>query len=395
MSIQLVSISHKTAPMHIRALVAFDEAQRLCLMEDIKSHASVAECVVIATCNRTEIYTYSEKADSEREIFEWVQDCLVRAASAGTDISQVLRFYRGERAEHHLFEVACGLDSMVIGEDQILGQVKEAHRQAMENNMCGTYLNAFFRYAVTAAKRVKTDTKLSKTPVSTASVCIKAARDYVGGLCGKKVMVIGASGKIGGIVVKNLLSDYKPELYVTMRDVKETKTVTDSHSGSSYTHLPYDERYSYIDQMDVIISATSSPHYTLTYEKVRQAVSDDKRRAFMDLAVPPDIESRIGTLPGAGCFNIDDFSKTAKENNDKKLREAAEAEEILEKYETDFKKWMLFQQSFSDIQRVKEETIEDYKTKGIDRAINKLFFKIREHADAKTLESFLDCLSKM
>lgn len=109
----------------------------------------------------------------------------------------------------------------------------------------------------------------------------------------------------------------------------------------------------------------------------------------MDLAVPPDIESRIGTLPGAGCFNIDDFSKTAKENNDKKLREAAEAEEILEKYETDFKKWMLFQQSFSDIQRVKEETIEDYKTKGIDRAINKLFFKIREHADAKTLESFL------
>lgn len=395
MSIQLVSISHKTAPMHIRALVAFDEARRLCLMKDIKSHGAVAECVVIATCNRTEIYTYSEKTDSEREIFEWVQSCLVRAAKADTDISHVLRFYRGERAEHHLFEVACGLDSMVIGEDQILGQVKEAHQQAMENHMCGTYLNAFFRYAVTAAKRVKTDTKLSKTPVSTASVCIKAARDYVDGLCGKNVMVIGATGKIGGIVVKNLLADYKPKLYVTMRDVREAAAVTDSHGGSSYTQLPYDERYRYLNEMDVIISATASPHYTLTYEKVRHVLTENKRRVFMDLAVPPDIENRIGTLPGAGCFNIDDFSKTAKENNDKKLREAAEAEEILEKYETDFKKWMLFQQSFADIQRVKEETIEDYKTKGVDRAINKLFFKIREHADVKTLESFLDCLSKM
>lgn len=395
MSIQLVSISHKTAPMHIRSLVAFDEVQQLELMKAIREHPAVEECVVIATCNRTELYTYSSVQGSERGIFEWVQRCLIQAAKTDEDISRVLRFYYGEKAEHHLFEVTCGLDSMVIGEDQILGQVKNAHRQAMENHMCAAYLNAFFRYAVTAAKRVKTDTNLSKTPVSTASVCIKAARDYVGTLAGKKVMVIGATGKIGGIVVKNLMADYKPELYLTMRNVKEAKKVTDSHYGCDYTEIPYDWRYRYLNEIDVVISATASPHYTLTYEKARANIRDEKQRAFMDLAVPPDIESRIGEIPKACCFNIDDFRETAKENNEKKLKEADEAMAILEKYETDFKKWMLFQQALEDIRRVKAETIRDCEEKGMDRAINKLFFKIREHADTKTLECFLDCLSKM
>lgn len=393
MSIQLVSISHKTAPLKIRALFAFDTKQQLELMAAVKENQDIAECVVIATCNRTEIYTYSQAAGREREIFEWVQRCLTKAAGTAEDISGVLRFYGGSRAEHHLFLVASGLDSMVIGEDQILGQVKNAHKQAMENHMCGTYLNAFFRYAVTAAKKVKTDTELSKTPVSTASVCIKAAKQYVGGLHGKRVMVIGVTGKIGGIVAKNLMADYKPELFVTMRNIREEKSVVDGHYNCPYTEIPYEERYRYLKNMDVVISATSSPHYTLTYDKVKAAVSPGKKMAFMDLAVPLDIESSIGTLENIGCFNIDDFSKTARENNDKKLKEAGQAENILEKYETDFKKWLLFQQSLSDIRRVKEETIKDYENKGIDRAINKLFFKIRESADVETLEGFLKCLA--
>ena len=199
MSIQLVSISHKTAPLHIRALFAFDAQTQTALMEKIRSLPLIEECVVIATCNRTEIYTYSSVKDSEREIFEWIRKMLARTVGTAHDISGVLRFYYGPGAEHHLFEVACGLDSMVIGEDQILGQVKNAHQQAMAQHMCGTYLNAFFRYAVTAAKKVKTDTRLSKTPVSTASVCIKAAQDYVGRLEHKKVLLIGGKKSYVGL----------------------------------------------------------------------------------------------------------------------------------------------------------------------------------------------------
>ncbi len=395
MSIQLVSISHKTAPLHIRALFAFDAQTQTALMEKIRSLPLIEECVVIATCNRTEIYTYSSVKDSEREIFEWIRKMLARTVGTAHDISGVLRFYYGPGAEHHLFEVACGLDSMVIGEDQILGQVKNAHQQAMAQHMCGTYLNAFFRYAVTAAKKVKTDTRLSKTPVSTASVCIKAAQDYVGRLEHKKVLLIGATGKIGGIVAKNLMSDYKPQLYVTARGAGKVRQIREDHRGYTYTEIPYERRYDFIGEMDVVISATASPHYTLTREKVSKCITPGKRMAFMDLAVPPDIESSIGELPGVGCFNIDDFAKTARENNEKKLREAGAAKTILETYETEFKKWMLFQQALPDIRRVKESVASDCETKGIDRAVSRLFFKIRENADVDTLERFLKCLERM
>lgn len=395
MSIQLVSISHKTAPLHIRALFAFDAQTQTALMEKIRSLPLIEECVVIATCNRTEIYTYSSVKDSEREIFEWIRKMLARTVGTAHDISGVLRFYYGPGAEHHLFEVACGLDSMVIGEDQILGQVKNAHQQAMAQHMCGTYLNAFFRYAVTAAKKVKTDTRLSKTPVSTASVCIKAAQDYVGRLEHKKVLLIGATGKIGGIVAKNLMSDYKPQLYVTARGAGKVRQIREDHRGYIYTEIPYERRYDFIGEMDVVISATASPHYTLTREKVSKCITPGKRMAFMDLAVPPDIESNIGELPGVGCFNIDDFAKTARENNEKKLREAGAAKTILETYETEFKKWMLFQQALPDIRRVKESVASDCETKGIDRAVSRLFFKIRENADVDTLERFFKCLERM
>lgn len=395
MSIQLVSISHKTAPLHIRALFAFDAQTQTALMEKIRSLPLIEECVVIATCNRTEIYTYSSVKDSEREIFEWIRKMLARTVGTAHDISGVLRFYYGPGAEHHLFEVACGLDSMVIGEDQILGQVKNAHQKAMAQHMCGTYLNAFFRYAVTAAKKVKTDTRLSKTPVSTASVCIKAAQDYVGRLEHKKVLLIGATGKIGGIVAKNLMSDYKPQLYVTARGAGKVRQIREDHRGYTYTEIPYERRYDFIGEMDVVISATASPHYTLTREKVSKCITPGKRMAFMDLAVPPDIESSIGELPGVGCFNIDDFAKTARENNEKKLREAGAAKTILETYETEFKKWMLFQQALPDIRRVKESVASDCETKGIDRAVSRLFFKIRENADVDTLERFLKCLERM
>jgi len=397
MSIQLVNISHKTAPLHIRALFAFNEDEQLAIMEKINQCPVIEESVVIATCNRTEVYTYTGAENSDREAFEWVQKVLadsIRHASS-EDISSVIRFYYGEKAVRHLFEVACGLDSMVIGEDQILGQVKNAHKQAMTHHLCGTYLNTFFRYAVTAAKKVKTETKLSKTPVSTASICIKAAEHYVGRLAGKKVMIIGATGKIGGIVLKNLLADYKPDIYVTARNFKGEKTMVDGHHHYAYTQISYEERYRYLKEMDVVISATASPHYTMTYEHVSKNIVPGKRMAFMDLAVPLDIESRIGSLDNVGCFNIDDFSKTAKENNEAKLLEAGAARDILEDYETEFQKWMLFQQALPAMRRVKSEIMADYEEKGIETAVDKLFYRIRESARVEELENFLSFLGRV
>lgn len=394
MSIQLVSISHKTAPLQIRELFAFPADKQISILEAINKHPKIMESVMIATCNRTEIYIYSGQKDNTKEIFEWIAQTLLAHVQTEDDVTAYLRFYNDIKAIHHLFEVACGLDSMVIGEDQILGQVKAAHKQSMAHHLSGPYLNTLFRYVVTASKKVKTDTRLSKVPVSTASVALKAAQEYIGTLADKNVMLIGSSGKIGSIVMKNLLSDYHPNLYVTARNADEACQMTDDYYQETYIQIPYSSRYQYIGRMDVVISATASPHYTLTYERVQKKIVPEKKIAFVDLAVPLDIEGRIGTLENVCCLNIDDIASKSQMNNETKMMEVKAARKILEDYEAEFKKWMIFQQSLSVMNEVKSSIIADCEHKSIEKAIDRLFYKVREHVDEKTLENFMNCLEQ-
>lgn len=408
MGIQLISISHKTAPLFVREKFAFSKDVQEDILMELYGSVFIEECVLVSTCNRTEVYTWCRENTREREIYEFVQGVLLRRAQVENqaDIGNIFRFYGNEKAIHHLFLVASGLDSMVIGEDQILGQVKDAQNMAVKLGTCKTYLNTFFRYAITASKKVKTDTRLSKTPVSTAIICIRAAQSYLGTLDDKNIMIIGASGKIGSVVLKNLLSDYKANIFVTVRDLNTLNTgcVSGEPRGrmpAGYTRIPYERRYEYLADMDVVISATSSPHYTLTYDSVEKHLifgrngEAVKRRAFMDLAVPLDIESRIGTLPGVLCSNIDDFGKTAKSNNEIKLREAKVAREILEEYETAFRKWMIFQISLPKMREVRNLIIEEAQNKGLQKALDKFFYRVRESADPKQLEVFMECLTPL
>lgn len=212
MGIQLLSISHKTAPLEIRRLFAFTQEQQERLGLTFLKEGGVQECVVIATCNRTEIYVYAADSGRRQNLFQRLQQILLREAGAlkTEHIADYLRFYQDEKAVRHLFSVTAGLDSMVVGEDQILGQVKKAHEQARETGTAGKYLNTLFRYAVTCAKKIKTETDLSKSSVSTATLAIKAAEEVLGDLAGKKVLVIGGTGQIGSIVLKNLYSRLMP-----------------------------------------------------------------------------------------------------------------------------------------------------------------------------------------
>lgn len=398
MSIQLISISHKTAPLHVREKFAFSRSQQEDILKELAGFVGIDECVIVSTCNRTEVYIWCREAVFEREVYEYVQSVLLRRAGVENqaDIGHIFRFYGKTKAIRHLFLVASGLDSMVIGEDQILGQVKEAQAMAAGLKTCSTYLNTFFRYAITAAKKVKTDTKLSKTPVSTAVICIRAARDYLGTLDHKNIMIIGASGKIGSVVLKNLLSDHRANVFVTTRETSVPGCK--GQEGCGYTIIPYEKRYEYLARMDVVISATASPHYTLTYDSVEKHLvfgrdgESVKPRAFMDLAVPLDIESRIGTLPGVMCSNIDEFGRTAKSNNEMKLKEAEAAREILEEYETAFEKWLIFQTALPKMRRVRDEILADAQEKDFQRALDKFFYRVRENASPEELEIFMKCI---
>ena len=393
MSIRLISISHKTAPLGIREKFAFTKEQQESLMHALISEGGAAESVVISTCNRTEIYTYfEERKDGRKTVFPKLQELILREAGALNvhGIADYLLFYQDEKAVDHLFLVAAGLDSMVVGEDQILGQVKKALEQAQECKASGKYLNTLFRYAVTCSKKIKTDTDLSKTSVSTATLAVKAADEALGGLEGKKIMVIGGTGQIGAIVLKNLYSMKGLSIYTTMRNVTLSH---EAHVKSeSSTIIDYRARYEYLDEMDVVISATASPHYTLTCSRVKEQLVSGKPRVFVDLAVPADIEESIEELPGTFFFNMDDFEELARANNQAKKQAVSQAGEILKEYEKEFMCWMIFQQAVPELSKVKEWVGEEAAKKGLDRAMDKLFYRMRENAEPEELRAFFRCI---
>ena len=391
MGISLISISHQSAPLAIRELFAFPEQVQMDLMHQMLERKSAQECVIISTCNRTEVYTYSEKAGSN---FTDMQDLLLEFAGAAEveHIGDYVRFYSGTKAVEHLFHVAAGLESMFMGDDQILGQVKRAHEQARQAGTCEVYLNTLFRYAVTAAKKVKTRTDLSRTTVSTATMAVKAAEKTLGSLHGKKVMLIGASGKIGSVVLKNLQCIEGAEVCITSRNMRQA--CEDRHHKVTYQVMEYESRYELMDEMDVIISATSSPHYTMTYDKLAKCLKTSKKRVLVDLAVPIDIEEKVEWLPGIKRYDIDDFQELAKANNEKKRHEAMAADQILKEVGLDFERWMVFQQALPEIRKMKAWMLEEAEKKGFEKAIDKMFYRIRDNSSPESLRAFFETMKE-
>ena len=385
MGISLIGISHHNTPLAVRELFAFPAEKQQELMKEMIARDIAEECVIISTCNRTEVYIYTACPGGN---FTELQDLVLEFADAQDveNIGDYIRFYNGSKAVRHLFHVAAGLESMVMGEDQILGQVKRAHDQARETGTCGVYLNTLFRYAVTAAKKVKTETDLSRTSVSTATMAIKAAEQGLGTLHGKKVMIIGASGKIGSTVLKNLQCIDGAEVYITSRNMGQAGE--DHHHKITYRVMEYEKRYELVNEMDAIISATSSPHYTLTYSKMAEKLVTEKPRVLVDLAVPIDIEAKVEKLPGIMRYDIDDFQELARTNNEKKQHEVVAADQILDEVQMDFERWMVFQLSLPKIEQLKKRMLEEAEKKGFERAIDKMLYKLRDHSEPSELYAF-------
>lgn len=314
---RVISVSHETAPLEIRKRFALTKEKQLRLMDSLKRRGICS--VVISTCGRFEVFS-----DSDTELAPFI------AAAAGTGTPELLEASvtkTGRAAAEHLFETAAGLRSMVLGEDQILGQIKDAFRTARENGFTNSVLNTLFRLAVTSAKRVKTDTELSATPVSMAGIGLKAARAELGGAIGT-ALIIGAGGKTGSIIAKDLAGA-----------CREIITVRRGKAGcfpAGAELIDYSERYSRIDEADLIVSATSAPHKTLERGRIRTSVQ--KKRVFLDMAVPPDID--VAEDKNTVLINVDMLQKAAAENNLKKAGEAKRALPIIKKYIDEYYDWL-------------------------------------------------------
>jgi len=369
-----VSISYKSAGIELRKRLAFNENICNKIISELMGSSYVSECVMLCTCNRTEVYFCGEK-DSVNGV---VRVLAHNAGVAETLLSKHLLFFCDDNAILHLFKVACGIDSMVIGEDEILGQTKAAYLLAKENNAVSYELNMAFQAAFACAKKIKTETALSKTSVSVATLAAnQAARmgDKV------NVLVIGASGKIGSTVLKNLVSHKNISVKATMRNRNPGFRLIEDMGVKT---VDYQKRYEYINQYDCIISATASPHYTITLCDLKENLLDDRKRLFMDLAVPPDIDSSITQLRGVNLINIDYFQQLAKNNNDLKLDSVDAAKQIIADEIDKLKKDLIFHTFLPSLENVRESLS--------DKPLEELIYKMKSDASASEFSVFINIL---
>lgn len=292
MNVAVIGVSHQSASAELRELLSFTNSQKIAATTALLD-AGVAECVILSTCNRSEIYVASHNLDADiPKVLE-----LYENVSANTIFT-----HRGLDALTHLFMVTAGLDSIVIGEDQILGQVKEAHLAALELGASKKILNKCFREAITTAKNIKATTKISELPLSIAYIGVKFLKEKLGSLKDKTALLIGA-GEMNQLVLKYLTAEKIGTVFIANRSPIQN----DDYPAII---IPFADRYAKIPEVDVVISCTASPHVI-----IESFAAPTGEVYILDLAIPRDIAPIIGEIPGVSLYNIDDLQEIANRNN--------------------------------------------------------------------------------
>ena len=387
MDIGVVWVNHKLAPINVREAVSFTDTKKIEAI-NILLDREIDEIVILSTCNRSEIYISGENIQQKvDEVANFYKDYF-----GVKDIEQYLFKKTNLEAIQHLFDVTAGLDSLVVGEDQILGQVRNAYFLAMESGYTKTTFHCLFQSAITAAKRMKTDTILSKSSISTAGLALKTAMECQQDLPVKNVMIIGASGKIGSIVLKDALDFQGLNIFITARHELPYPL---HGQDRRYTVIPYEKRYEYMPDMDIVISATASPHYTVMKEHFLAQNPPVKKRVFFDLAVPADIEPEMSQVPETVCYSMEDVQELARQNNAAKLEALPKAKAILSKYEEQFVKNMAFGEALPAIAALSERAQETLGQENAHSLVHKFVCQAKKNCDADEFVQFTKILNKI
>ena len=322
MQLALVGVSHKTAPVEIRERLAFNsEALRLAL-KSLTGRQDVSEAMILSTCNRVEVVAESP---DDRLIREFL--CEFHEIPHDV-VSKHLYSFRNVDAIRHVFRVAASLDSMMIGEPQILGQIKEAFRIAADAGTVGMHLSALMNRAFAVAKKVRSETGISQFAVSISYAAVELARKIFGDLSGKTVMIIGAS-KMGELAAKHLKRNGVSSVLVTNRTFERAVELAQVFEGAA---VPFEHFVDHIDRADIVISSTGAPHFIITKMLAEQIIHRSKNRPMflIDIAVPRDIDPAVNEIDNAFLYDIDDLQQVIDANLKERMKEASKAEEIID-----------------------------------------------------------------
>jgi glutamyl-tRNA reductase len=322
MQLALVGLSHKTAPVEVRERFAFNGDALRSALSSLISSKEVSEAIILSTCNRVEVV--AESSDDKR-----IREFLCEFHQIPQDtISKHLYSFRNAEAIRHIFRVAASLDSMMVGEPQILGQVKEAYRIASDAGTVGMNLSALMSRAFAVAKRVRSETGISQSAVSVSYAAVELARKIFGDLSGKVVMIIGAS-KMGELAAKHLRRAGVSSVLVTNRTFERAVELAKVFEGAA---VPFEHFTDHMDRADIIITSTGAPNFIINRTLTEQVIHRRKNRPmfFIDIAVPRDVDPQVNEIDNAFLYDIDDLQQVIEANLKERMNEAMRAEAIVD-----------------------------------------------------------------
>jgi glutamyl-tRNA reductase len=322
MNIFVAGLSYKTAPVELREKLAVHASRLHCHGCRLKVRANLSEVVILSTCNRVEIYGVTPKVNGNvHNIFQHL------SASAESNLSPYIYVKEGSQAVRHLFSVAGGMDSMVIGETEITGQVKHAYQTAQEAKLTGRVLNRVFQTALQTAKEIRTQTQIGRGATSVGSVAVELAERIFKNLSDKTVMIIGA-GKMGEACVRHLSKKGARSVLVSNRSFERAQSLATEFGGRA---IRFDDCLEAMEEADIVVSSTGCPHTILNREDVAKVMAARRNRplVLIDIAVPRDIAADVQEISNVYLYDVDDLEVIVRENVKHREQEVTRCEGII------------------------------------------------------------------
>jgi len=338
MKLVIVGLNHKTAPVGVREKVAFSVDMLEASLRRLVREYGLNEGVILSTCNRVEVLALSRDADLEKGILH-VKRFLSDSSSIPLEtLDEHLYAYCGVDAVKHLFRVGAGLDSMVLGEPQILGQVKDSYGYAVEYDSAGVIVNKLYHKAFSVAKRIRTETKIGESAVSISFAAVELAKKIFGELSGKTVMLLGA-GEMAELAAKHLLRAGIREIMVANRTYERAAEFVKEFGGSAilFREFPH-----HLKNVDIVIASTGAKSFIIREEQVRDVLKERKNRPmfFIDISVPRNVDPLVNNIDNTYVYDIDDLQGVVASNIKERSKEADDAEKIIEEEIEKFYRWI-------------------------------------------------------
>ena len=368
MHIAVVGLSHKTAPVEVREKLSIQEAMMENVMQELCSYPHIEEVAILSTCNRLEIYVVAH--ETEHGIRELTQFLAEFSQLPLHQLRQHLFILLHQDAVMHLMRVAAGLDSLVLGEGQILAQVKHTHKLGQQHKGIGRLLDRLFKQAMTAGKRVRTETSIGTGAVSISSAAVELAQIKVQNLAACRVAIVGA-GKMSCLLVKHLLAKGAVNISVLNRSNKRSLELAKQFPSANLELCLLSDLISIIAQSDLVFTSTSATEPLLDRAKLESILEPHQSLMLFDISVPRNVASDVNELENVSAFNVDDLKAVVAQNQESRRKMAMEAEVLLEEEVEAFEIWWRSLETVTTISCLRDK-IETIREQELEKALSRL-----------------------